>query len=131
MSPLPKGSLNDRPAPGSSSNRGPVLDSRVYQRPVLRAGPLRLDTQEQRITLLGDALALSAEEFALCSLLIEYEGIAVTAETMVAVAWGDQISEGRTLLAASIEHLRGIFAPSSAKILDRDGREFLLAVATC
>jgi DNA-binding response OmpR family regulator len=116
------------PPPEPSSALRTTLNSRVHHHPVLRAGPLRLDPQEQRITFNGKALRLSAEEFALCSLLIEHEGIAVAAEDMVAVVWGSDQSDCRTLLTACVERLRELFAASSARILDRDGREFRLTV---
>ena len=57
---------------------------------LLRAGPLRLDTLHHRVTMAGEHLTLTAQEFALLEVLVKTPGAAVSRETLLRTAWGYQ-----------------------------------------
>ena len=82
---------------------------------LLRAGPLRLDTLHHRVTMAGEHLTLTAQEFALLEVLVKTPGAAVSRETLLRTAWGYQdLGETRTV-DVHIQRLRRKTAMEIAK----------------
>ena len=65
---------------------------------LLTLGALQLDVEEKQATLHGEALSLTAQEFALLQALMQSPDAALTREQLLRTAWGYQgIGETRTV----------------------------------
>jgi len=57
--------------------------------PVLRAGPLEVDTDRHHVTLNGAALELAPKEFGLLEMLLRHRGRVFSREALLEAVWGD------------------------------------------
>ena len=94
---------------------------------LLRAGPLRLDTLHHRVTMAGEHLTLTAQEFALLEVLVKTPGAAVSRETLLRTAWGYQdLGETRTV-DVHIQRLRRKLGKSCIETVYKTGYKLKMA----
>ena len=94
---------------------------------LLRAGPLRLDTLHHRVTMAGERLTLTAQEFALLEVLVKTPGAAVSRETLLRTAWGYQdLGETRTV-DVHIQRLRRKLGKSCIETVYKTGYKLKMA----
>ncbi len=74
--------------------------------PVIEHGPLRLDPLARRVTCDGEPVALSAREFAVLQLLLEYEGRVLTREQIEEQLYGWNETVESNAVEVHIYHLR-------------------------
>lgn len=94
---------------------------------LLRAGPLLLDTLHHRVTMAGEHLTLTAQEFALLEVLVKTPGSAVSRETLLRTAWGYQdLGETRTV-DVHIQRLRRKLGKSCIETVYKTGYKLKMA----
>lgn len=79
-----------------------------YRDGALRSGPLSIDLQHRRVTLMGEEVKLSPKEYELLRLLAQHIGQVVTHRRLLLAGWGDP--------AADPQYLRSYIALLRQKI---------------
>jgi DNA-binding response OmpR family regulator len=74
--------------------------------PVLRCGDLELDTARRIARRDGEALDLSAKEFAVLELLMSAQGSVMSAEELLARAWDEEADPFSNVVKVTISRLR-------------------------
>jgi DNA-binding response OmpR family regulator len=92
--------------------RGGVKKSAESEPAVLTAGPLNVDVQRREARLNGSSLRLRTKEFDLLHVFVENQGLALSREKLLDLAWGfDFFGETRTV-DVHVAHLRERLAAS-------------------
>ena len=74
---------------------------------VLRVGDLELDVRTRRITAGGNAVDLSAREFALAEELLTHPGQVLSREQLLSRVWGLDFDPGSNVVDVYVRYLRG------------------------
>ena len=77
-----------------------------HDRKVLRVGPIELDTEAQRVTLDGDAVALTPIEYNILKLLMEHPGHVFSSSKIYERVWNEDALGMDKAVSVHIRHLR-------------------------
>jgi DNA-binding response OmpR family regulator len=83
-----------------------LRDEHVAEPTVLEAGDAALDLRTRRVIVDGDAVDLSAREFALAEVFFRHPGQVLTREQLLSQVWGYGFDPGSNVVDVYVGYLR-------------------------